>query len=270
MKFIRLCLIVIVAAVATPCVAGEADAADAAFRAGDFATALALARPQAEAGDADAQLMMGLLYWRGRAVVRDDRVAFDWMSKAAQRNNAEALNHLGSMYERGEGVERDAVQALRHFVQAAELGSPSGQFNTGRAYNGAIGTRRDTIRARYWYELADAHEVRGYPLVDRPDGADASGSRRYRLPDQCRPSRPPMAAMNRLGLRQVDGRIAFAVDADGKVRGVRNQSLSVPELRYEAVAWFSDSLRSERCELQAEMRGRTVVVPYRFVLTGGW
>ena len=87
MKFIRLCLIVIVAAVATPCVAGEAD----------------------------AQLMMALLYWRGRAVVRDDRVAFDWMSKAAQRKNAEALNHLGSMYERGEGVERDAVQALRHF-----------------------------------------------------------------------------------------------------------------------------------------------------------
>ena len=68
--------------------------------------------------------MMGLLYWRGRTVARDDRVAFEWMSKAAQRNNAEALNHLGSMYERGEGVERDAVQALRHFEHAPQL--PSG------------------------------------------------------------------------------------------------------------------------------------------------
>ena len=267
MKFIRLCLIVIVAAVATPCVAGEADAADAAFRAGDFATALALARPLAEGGDADAQLMMGLLYWRGRTVARDDRVAFEWMSKAAQRNNAEALNHLGSMYERGEGVERDAVQALRHFEQAAELGSPSGQFNTGRAYNGAIGTRRDTIRARYWYELADAHEVRGYPALVGPHPTESTDGGKRQLPDQCRPSRPPILAMNRLGLREVSGRLFFAVDGQGKVRGVRNQSLSAPELRYESVAWFSESLRSERCQLDVAMRGRAVVVPYRFVVT---
>ena len=73
------------------------------------------------------------------------------------------------MYERGEGVERDAVQALRHFEQAAELGSPSGQFNTGRAYNGAIGVPGATPFGRVTgNELADAHEVRGYPALVGP------------------------------------------------------------------------------------------------------
>ena len=73
--------------------------------------------------------------------------------------------------------------------------------------------------------------------------------------------------MNRLGLRQVNGTIAFVVDAEGKVRGVRSESLSAPELRYEAVAWFSDSLRSPDCVIDATLRERVVTIPFQFELT---
>lgn len=264
--FVRGLAVVVAGIASLHCVASDYDDAAVAYRAGDFGRAIAVARPLAAAGNADAQLMVALLYWRGQGVERDDRTAFEWMSKAAAAKQSEALNHLGRMYEIGEGVDKDERQAFKSFESAAESGSAGGQFNVARAYQHGIGTRRDLIRARYWYEQADAAAVQEQGIVKRAmmgDGKDAS----RRLPDGCRPARPPMAAMNRLGLREVSGQIAFVVDAEGKVRGVRNQSLSAPELRYEAVAWFSDSLRSAGCAIDEAFRERVVMIPYRFHLS---
>src|SRR5712692_2296882 len=56
----------------------DVDAAQAAYQEGDFASALRLARPRAEQGDARAQSLLGLIYLRGREVAQDDTEAVKW------------------------------------------------------------------------------------------------------------------------------------------------------------------------------------------------
>ncbi len=51
---------------------------NAAFRRGDYATALRELRPLAEQGDADAQFSLGLMYTKGQGVPQDYTVALKW------------------------------------------------------------------------------------------------------------------------------------------------------------------------------------------------
>ena len=48
------------------------------LRAGDYATALALLRPLAEAGHAGAQYQIGVAHEYGRGLERDDSAALSW------------------------------------------------------------------------------------------------------------------------------------------------------------------------------------------------
>lgn len=251
------------------CFANTLGDANAAYQSNDFENAMSIAKPLAVEGNADAQYLTGLMYWRGRGINRDDAAAMEWFAKAATQNHSEATNDLGEMYRDGEGVNKDAQRAFELFERAAENGSAAGQFNTGKAYQHGTGTRKDLIRARYWYERADATQLRADP-IPRPvyEPSTQGAGKSSVLPDGCRPSRPPMAAMNKLGLKQLSGNISFFVDAEGKVRGVTPQSISAPELRYEAVAFFSESLRSKECAIDPWFRNRRMQIPFRFVVTG--
>ena len=255
--------------VASFCFAATFDEANAAYQAGDFEKAMSIAKPLAAEGNADARLMVGLMYWRGRGVARDDGVAAEWFAKAANQNQSEAQNDLGVMYRDGEGVSKDEHRAFELFERAAENGNAAAQFNIGKAYQDGQGTHKNHIRARYWYERADATQART-ERVAKPldDQTIRSGGKLGRLPDGCRPPRPPISAMNRLNLRQANGSILFFIDAEGKVRGVTHQSISEPELRYDAVAFFSESLRSKECVIDPAIRDRRMLIPFRFVVTG--
>jgi len=57
----------------------------AAAKRGDFATALRLWRPLADKGHADAQTILGLLYYHGNGVAQDYVRAFMWWNVAAAR-----------------------------------------------------------------------------------------------------------------------------------------------------------------------------------------
>ena len=84
---------------------GDATAeADAAFQKGDYAKALKLARPLADAGDPRAQAIVGFAYYRGRGVTHDDAEAAKWLHRAADQGDAPARFTLGVMYGEGRGV----------------------------------------------------------------------------------------------------------------------------------------------------------------------
>ena len=68
-------------------------------------------RKKAEAGDANAQFNLGLMYENGRGVPKDDAEALKWWRKAADQGFAEAQYNLGLLYYNGEGVPKDLVQA---------------------------------------------------------------------------------------------------------------------------------------------------------------
>ena len=218
---------------ASMCLSVTLDEANAAYLAGDFEKAMSIATPLAAGGNAEAQLLVGVM-------CRD-----------------------------GKGVSKDVRRAFEMFERAAENGNVAAQFNVGKAYQDGQGTRRDYIRARYWYERADATQARDERAARPLDDLTRSGGKMMnRLPDGCRPARPPFAAMSRFNLRQLSGSILFFVDAEGKVRGVTHQAISEPELRYEAVAFFSESLRSKDCEIDPAFRDRRMVIPFRFEVTG--
>jgi len=67
----------------------------AAHGAGDYATALRLARPLAEQGDAEAQLLLGKMYVNGTGVTRDFREAFKWFKLSGEQGDVEASFMLG-------------------------------------------------------------------------------------------------------------------------------------------------------------------------------
>ena len=76
-----------------------ANAAYVAYKNEDDHTALRIARPLAEQGDARAQTVLGLIYQRGHAVERDDPRALRWLRRAAAQGDGIAQFHLGITYD---------------------------------------------------------------------------------------------------------------------------------------------------------------------------
>lgn len=67
----------------------------AAYLRGDIDTALGIWTPLAEQGDAEAQYMLGLIYFNGRFVTKDNDVAAHWLELSAAQGNTDAELLLG-------------------------------------------------------------------------------------------------------------------------------------------------------------------------------
>ena len=79
---------------------------------------------EAAHGDARAQRLLALRYWRGRGVTQSIELAAQWMKQAAAQKLALAERDLASFYQQGIGVERDPNEALRLYRLAAHQGDP--------------------------------------------------------------------------------------------------------------------------------------------------
>jgi len=143
-------------ALAATTVAGPLEDGIAAYRRGDYATALSLLRPLADQGNATAQDGLGSLYEQGRGVARDDGQAVQWFRKAAEQGLATGENDLGFMYSQGRGVAKDDAQAVLWYRKAAEQGLAIGENNLGFMYREGRGVTRDDAAAVQWFSKAAA------------------------------------------------------------------------------------------------------------------
>ncbi len=100
------------------------DEGVAAYKRGDYATALREWRPLAEQGHAKAQYNLGQMYRNGQGVPQDYARAAKWFRKAAEQGVAVAQYNLGFMYEHGLGVTQDYAKALQWWRKAAAQGHP--------------------------------------------------------------------------------------------------------------------------------------------------
>lgn len=98
---------------------------------GDPVRAVALARPRADSGDAQAMLLLALAYLQGRGLPADERQSFAWMTRAAESNERNAQTLLGEMYLNGIGVEADESTALVWLQRAADAGEPRAALEVG-------------------------------------------------------------------------------------------------------------------------------------------
>jgi TPR repeat protein len=120
----------------------------------DETRALALLRPAAERGDAEAQFLLGLSYRSGRGVAANDVEANRWLERAAKQNHAQAQYLLGLSYLRGRGVAKDSRQAVDLFRQSALQGNAGAQYHLGLAHLSEDGAPRDDKLALTWLERA--------------------------------------------------------------------------------------------------------------------
>lgn len=111
-------------------------------------------KASAEAGDAEAQFKLGVLYEKGRGVKRDQAQAFYWYGKAAAQGCAKAQTNLGYCYESGQGTKRDLEEAFYWYHKAAERGEVYAQTYLGHYYENSRDARQERDQAAYWYGKA--------------------------------------------------------------------------------------------------------------------
>src|SRR6266567_1931866 len=92
----------------------------AAYNRGDYATALKLWRPLAERQEPRSEAGIGFMYHRGLGVAVDDREAAVWLRRAAEHGQAEGQLMLGILFFYGQGVPRSYVLAYA-WCELAEI-----------------------------------------------------------------------------------------------------------------------------------------------------
>ena len=143
--------------VALPVTAQDFETGLAAYKLGDYTTALREWRPLAEQGIGQAQTNLGVIYYKGQGVARDYAQARRWFLKAAQQGRAIVQMKLGLMYELGHGVPQDYTEALKWGRKAAEQGQVNAQVSLGLAYLKGRGVQQDYVVAHMWFSLAAAN-----------------------------------------------------------------------------------------------------------------
>jgi TPR repeat protein len=136
--------------------AGFAEGANA-YNAQNYSRALKEVTPLAKAGHADAQHLLGLMYYMGRGVARDYKQALIWHRKAADQGKADAQYVVGAMYYTGNAVAADPRAAVAWFRRAAEKGHAEAQHALGLMYRyHAAGLPQDNVLAYMLWTLSAA------------------------------------------------------------------------------------------------------------------
>lgn len=94
----------------------------AAFQARDYATALRWLEPVANAGEAQAQFILGFMHQNGRGVPADAEKGAALLRQSAEQGYAYAQFSLASSYRFGIGVEQDLLDAHRWLLLAERNG----------------------------------------------------------------------------------------------------------------------------------------------------
>jgi cell division septation protein DedD len=122
------------------------------WRAGDWAGAVKIWQPFAEAGDPDAMFNMGQAHKLGRAVPLDKALAREWYRKAAAKEHLPAQANLGILlFQAGEKPE-----AARWLKSAADRGEMRAQYVLGVAHWNGDGVPRSLSLAYAYLARASA------------------------------------------------------------------------------------------------------------------
>ena len=119
-------LLVLLLLIAKPSIviAGPWEDGYAAYQRKDYTAAVEKWRLVAQTGKAEAQSLLGLMYFFGQGVKQDYPQAITWLRLAAAQGEAKAMYKLGAMHENGQGFTQDNVRAAIWFTMAAKQGHP--------------------------------------------------------------------------------------------------------------------------------------------------
>ena len=132
------------------CFAGQS------FAAGDYIweEKFKQALPKAEQGNVEAQYDVGRMYERGKGVVKNSKKAFEWYTRAANKNDEKAAYKVGRAYLEGKGVRKNYKKALSWFTKSANKKYTRAQYYLGVMYENGKGVITDYDKAIKWYQRA--------------------------------------------------------------------------------------------------------------------
>ena len=118
-------------------------------------SALKIWLPQAQQGDAEAQVTLGEIYEKGLGGMADPALAAQWYSKAAEQGNSRAQIDLGHLYEKGLGVKKNTRTALKWYRKGAGLANSGLQFIPVTEASGGGGKRKHGNNAQHQARAGD-------------------------------------------------------------------------------------------------------------------
>ena len=150
MKLLVTSLLIAACAALTPLAGARAGLSEgrAAYAQGDFTAALAEIMPLAEAGEPNAQRLLGVMYRQGQGVTKDGERALYWTQQAVAQGNVAAQFNLANMYEAGDIVAKNFALAAKYYYAAASAGIPLAQYRLGAFYLEGLGGTTDAVFAR--------------------------------------------------------------------------------------------------------------------------
>jgi TPR repeat protein len=148
-----LCIALIFVFLATPSWASF-DEGKAAYDRHEYVASLKIFMPLAEKGNPKAQAIIGVMYFKGQGVPRNDTQAAVWSRKAAMQGDAKGQNFLGFLYYYGHGLKKDRVMAVYWYEKAADQGNSDAQYALGTVYEKGWGTPLNYTKSARWYSKA--------------------------------------------------------------------------------------------------------------------
>lgn len=136
-----------------------------AYETSDFTSAFEILMPLAQAGEAQAQKIIGHIYSFGQGVEINFAKAIQWYRLAAEQGDPAAQNNLASHL-----LEENLQEAIKWYVASAEQNFPFSEETLGDIYSGELiisssnldDDFRNEMEAVKWYERA---ANRGFPAA---------------------------------------------------------------------------------------------------------
>jgi len=125
---------------------------------GDYQAAYDKLRPLADAGDAEAQKMMGIMYDYGHGVTADPAEAMVWYKRSAEQGQPAVQYLVGAKYFKGENVPQDYIEAAKWWELADNGGQVDAQFNLGLMYSRGLGIEQNDQRAAELFLRASSQD----------------------------------------------------------------------------------------------------------------
>lgn len=125
----------------------------------DFKSAFVHWKSLAEAGYANAQYFLGIMYLNGQGTKKNWTEAGKWFQASAEQGDVGAQYLFGEMNLKGMGLVRDYRKAGTWFQKAAEQGYPDAQFRLGELYANGKGGVTNLLLAYVWLKLAGANGI---------------------------------------------------------------------------------------------------------------
>lgn len=102
--------------------ADEFEDAVVAYQASDYAAAYPVFMGLAGGGHSGAETMLGVMYFGGQGVEKNESFASIWFYKASRKGNPNAQLAFGSLHIRGIGVLQNLSKAYKWLILASERG----------------------------------------------------------------------------------------------------------------------------------------------------